>query len=114
MARDDHNQANPIIREFHPLVDGSKGRPTGFVITWGNRVSPVISFAQCDGLIWEVSFGKTVVQIAGRVFYQKDTRGDILSVELYRLDGGGFRDSFRVHYVHAASAFDNGLADWGV
>lgn len=99
------SHSNPIVRQYHATVDGSMGPVAGLFMVWGNRTKGVL-FADIKGrrgsshVLWQVQFGKTVIEIVAVLTYKKDSRGAIKSISLYRNDGKELPESFKVFYLH--------------
>lgn len=95
-----------IARHYHPTIDGSMGRPVGFFLTWGNRTSPLILWADlvaCTDdrvMLWEVKFFGRTVRVVASLGWKFDYRGEIRTAIIEREDGEHFTEAFRLHYVH--------------
>lgn len=99
------SHSTPIIRQYHPTVDGSMGRVAGFFMVWGNR-SQAVLFDDITGrrgsshVLWQVRFGSTIIEVIGVLTYKADGRGAIKTLHLHRNDGREFPASFKVFYMH--------------
>lgn len=103
--RHETTHSHPIVREYHPTVDGSMGQVRGFLAEWGNR-RKVVMFGDYPLRnktvvpLWTVRFGLTTIEVMGILRWRKDNRGPIREFELFRNDGREFPETFRVYYLH--------------